>query len=104
MCLSWLFVFHVLSINPHLLETHVERTFFPYERHRALIGVALYILAGITGWALSPTLALMIFLALPIFYAITSEGLVETRATLLARLAAGRGRRERSRTKHTAAN
>jgi len=97
MCFSWLLLFHVLSINPHLLEAHVERTFFPQERHRALFGVALYILGGITGWALSPTLALMCFLALPIFYAVTSEGLVETRVTLLGRLAAGRGQREGSR-------
>ena len=36
MCLSWLLVFHVLSINPHLLKTHAELTFFPQERHRAL--------------------------------------------------------------------
>jgi len=102
MCLSWLFLFHVLSLNPHLLEPHVEPTFFPQERHRALIGVALYILGGVTGWALSPMLALMCFLALPIFYAITSEGLVETRVTLLGRLAAGRGQREGSRPTHTA--
>lgn len=88
MCLSWLFLFHILSINQHLLEAHVELTFFPRERHRALFGVALYILGGVTGWALSPMLALMIFLALPIFYGITSEGLVETRVTLLGRLAA----------------
>jgi uncharacterized membrane protein len=89
MCLSWLFLFHVLSINPHLLESHVERTFFPRERHRALLGVALYVLGGITGWALSPIFALMCFLGLPIFYGVTSEGLVETRKTLLGRLAAG---------------
>jgi uncharacterized membrane protein len=99
MCLSWLFVFHALSKNPHLLEAHVDLTFFPQERHRALIGVALYILGGVIGWALSPSLALLCFLALPIFYGITSEGLVETRVTLLARLAADRGQREGSRTK-----
>jgi uncharacterized membrane protein len=86
MCLSWLFVFHVLSINPHLLEAHVELTFFPQERHRALIGIGLYALAGMTGWLYSPTLALLIFLVLPVFYAITSEGLIETRAALLRRL------------------
>jgi uncharacterized membrane protein len=90
MCLSWLFLFHVLSLNPHLLESHVERTFFPRERHRALIGVALYALAGIMGWALSPILALTGFLALPVFYGITSEGLVEARLALLQRLAARR--------------
>ena len=97
MCLSWLIVFHALSKNPHLLEAHVDPTFFPRERHRALIGVALYIVGAAIGWALSPTLALLCFLVLPIFYGITSEGLVETRVTLLARLAADR--REGSRTK-----
>jgi uncharacterized membrane protein len=92
MCLSWLVVFHILSINPHLLESHVEPTFFPQERHRALLGFVLYLLAGMIGWLYSPNLALGIFLALPIFYGITSEGLIETRAGLLRRLEARRGR------------
>jgi uncharacterized membrane protein len=91
MCLAWLLVFHVLSINHHLLEVHVEPTFFPQERHRALAGCVLYALAGMAGWFYSPTMALVIFLALPAFYGITSEGLIETRATLLRRLAARRG-------------
>ena len=91
MCLSWLLLFHVLSINPHLLETHVELTFFPQERHRAVLGFVLYALAGITGWFYSPTLALVIFLALPVFYGITSEGLIETPAGLLRRLGSRRG-------------
>jgi uncharacterized membrane protein len=92
MCLSWLLVFHVLSINPHLLEAHVEPTFFPQERHRGLLGFVLYALAGMIGWLYSPTLALMIFLALPVFYGITSEGLIETRVGLLRRLDARHGR------------
>jgi uncharacterized membrane protein len=103
MCVSWLFLFHVLSTNAHLLERHVELTFFPREKHRALFGVALYLLGGVIGVVLSPTLALMCFLALPIFYAITSEGLVETRVGLLGRLAAGRGQRKGSRRAHTPA-
>jgi uncharacterized membrane protein len=86
MCLSWLLLFHILSINPHLLEPHVESTFFPQERHRALFGVVLYALAGGVGQVLSPMFALLTFLILPIFYAFTSEGLVETRFTLLRRL------------------
>jgi uncharacterized membrane protein len=86
MCLSWLLLFHILSINPHLLEPHVEPTFFPQERHRALFGVVLYALAGGAGLVFYPMLALLTFLILPIFYAITSEGLVETRITLLRRL------------------
>ena len=102
MCLSWLFLFHVLSINPHLLEPHVERTFFPRERHRALFGVVLYILGGIAGWALSPMFALVCFLGLPIFYGITSEGLVETRVILLGRLSSGRSQRKAARRRQTA--
>lgn len=94
MCTSWLIVFHVLSVNPHLLEPHVDPTFFPRERHRALFGVALYIAGAVAGWSLSATLALLFFLALPVFYAITSEGLVETRINLLGRLAVGRRERE----------
>lgn len=39
------------------------------------LGSCFYALAGVAGWALSPMLALLAFLALPIFYAITSEGL-----------------------------
>ncbi|HEY4011444.1 MAG TPA: TMEM175 family protein [Acidobacteriaceae bacterium] len=102
MLLSWLLLFHILSINPHLLEDHVESTFFPRERHRALFGVALYTLAGIIGWALSPTIALLFFLALPVFYGVTSEGLVETRVSLLRRLDAPRSRHEDLGRRHTA--
>jgi hypothetical protein len=75
------------------LETHVELTFFPQERHRALLGFAFYVLAGMAGWLYSPTLALVIFLALPVFYGITGEGLIETQAWLLRRLDARRTRR-----------
>jgi uncharacterized membrane protein len=96
MCLSWLLLFHVLSINPHLLELHIDRTFFPSERHRAVLGVIMYLLGGLAGWLVSPILALLCFLALPVFYGVTSEGLVETRIALLARLAGHRKRRNRA--------
>jgi uncharacterized membrane protein len=93
MCLSWLLVFHVLTRSHHLLEPHVERTFFPKERERAALGVVLYAVAGAAGWVVAPLLALLIFLALPVFYGITSEGLVETRTVLLRRLEAHRNHR-----------
>jgi uncharacterized membrane protein len=86
MCASWLLLFHILSLNPHLIEAHVDPSFFPRERHRAVFGVVLYVLGGLIGWEISPMLALLCFLALPVFYAITSEGLTETRVTLLRRL------------------
>ena len=85
MCLSWLVLFHILAIHSYLQEHYVEPTYFPRERHRAVIGIVLYALAGLIGWAYSPKLALLIFFLLPIFYGITSEGLTETRIGLLHR-------------------
>ena len=82
MCLSWLVLFHVLSIHPYLLEDGVNPDFFPKERFRATLGVILYAIAGIAGWVSTPKVALLVFLALPVFYGITSEGLTETRIRL----------------------
>src|SRR3982075_2794856 len=78
MCLSWLVVFHVLSMRPYLLEDDVNPDFFPKERFRAWLGVILYAIAGLAGWLSTPRLAFVVFLAFPIFYGITSEGLTET--------------------------
>jgi uncharacterized membrane protein len=85
MCLAWLALFHTLAIHPYLQEDYVEPTYFPRERHRAMLGIALYVVAGAIGWAHSPKLALLIFLLLPVFYGITSEGLTETRIGFLLR-------------------
>jgi hypothetical protein len=82
MCLSWLVVFHVLSIHPYLVEDGVSPDFFPKERFRAWLGVILYAIAGLAGWLSTPRLSLLVFLALPVFYGITSEGLTETRIRL----------------------
>jgi hypothetical protein len=49
MCLSWLVVFHVLSIHPYLVEDGVSPDFFPKERFRAWLGVILYAIAGLAG-------------------------------------------------------
>ena len=60
------------------MEDGVNPDFFPKERFRAMLGVILYAVAGVAGWLSTPKLALLIFLALPLFYGITSEGLTET--------------------------
>jgi uncharacterized membrane protein len=89
MCMAWLVVFHVLSVHPYLVEDGVDPDFFPKERFRATLGVVLYTIAGVAGWLSTPKVALLIFLALPVFYGVTSEGLTETRI----RLQFGRTRR-----------
>lgn len=85
MCLAWLSLFHVLTIHPYLLAKGIDPGFFPKERLRAWVGVALYGVAGVIGCLWLPLLALVIFLALPIFYGVTSEGLTETRLSILRR-------------------
>ena len=44
----------------HLQKDYVEPAYFPEERNRALLGVALYAFAGAIGWAYSPRVALVI--------------------------------------------
>jgi hypothetical protein len=65
------------------VDDGVNPDFFPKERFRATLGVViLYAIAGVAGWLSTPKVALLIFLALPVFYGITSEGLTETRIRL----------------------
>lgn len=85
MCLAWLFQFHVLTVHPYLLEKGIDPAFFPGERVRAWVGIALYAVAGLIGWFGEPLLALAIYLGLPIFYGVTCEGLSETRLGLIHR-------------------
>jgi uncharacterized membrane protein len=75
LCVSWLLFFHYLSQHREVLQHEDDDVFFAGERVRAVLGAALYAIAGLLGYLVSPGLALAIFIALPIFYAITSEGL-----------------------------
>jgi TMEM175 potassium channel family protein len=79
MCASWLVFFHYLTSRPHMAEEDVPERFFHAERTRAWVGVALYCAAGALGTVADPLVALAIFVVLPIFYAVTSEGLLEMR-------------------------
>lgn len=77
LCLSWLWFFHYLGLHPDLTHEDVDDDFFPRERTRALVGVALYAAAGAIGYLISPLVAMAVLLALPVFYGVTSEGLFE---------------------------
>ncbi|MEH1167496.1 TMEM175 family protein [Micromonospora sp. CPCC 205539] len=76
---SWLGLYHHLARHPDLLNAAVPRGFFPAERTRAVVGILGYALAALVGFLASPPIALVIFLLLPIFYALTSSGLYELR-------------------------
>jgi uncharacterized membrane protein len=79
MCATWLAFFHHLTRHRELVEPHVPERFFHSERTRAWVGVALYGLGAVLGVVLTPEAALVVFVALPVFYGATSEGLMEVR-------------------------
>lgn len=74
LCLSWLLFFSYLARHPDLTKEEVHDSYFARERPRALIGVTLYLAAGIAGVLIHPLVASAVFLILPIFYAFTSHG------------------------------
>ncbi|MEV4629354.1 TMEM175 family protein [Micromonospora sp. NPDC049523] len=75
LCVSWLVFFHYLSRHRELLEEGVHDRLYPSERLRALIGLILYVVAGLVGYLVAPIASLGIFVLLPVFYGVTSAGL-----------------------------
>lgn len=95
LCVSWLGLFHYLARHGDLVKENVRDRFFPAERVRAIIGVVLYAAAGILGYLVDPRIGLVIFVALPVFYGITSSGLYELRVVASRVDRSGRATRRR---------
>lgn len=74
LCSAWLVFFAHLARHPDLTKDEVEDSYFARERPRALIGVVLYLVAGVLGVVMHPLVASVIFLVLPAFYGLTSHG------------------------------
>lgn len=74
MCASWLGLYHYLARSPRLHVDDGDRRFFHGERVRAVAGIAAYGLAVGLAWMPDPTVSLLVLFAIPIFYAVTSEG------------------------------
>jgi uncharacterized membrane protein len=75
LCLSWVVLWAYLRAHPHLLEDHVDPDFFRDEQLRGVLGIALYTAAGFAGVLVKADIGLAIFALLPLFYALTSDGL-----------------------------
>ena len=73
MALTWLLLFHYLSVNERLLEPDTPSSFFVAERRRALLGLIAYLLAAALAVAV-PVGSLIIVCVLPVFYGLPSEG------------------------------
>lgn len=74
LCLSWLVFFSYLARHPDLTNEEVDDRYFARERPRAVIGIVLYLAAGVAGVLIHPLVASVIFLLLPAFYGFTSHG------------------------------
>ena len=74
---SWLAFYHYLARHGDLVAERVDDRFFPAERVRPLVGVVLYVAAGLLGYLVAPLISLAIFLVLPVFYGVTSAGLYQ---------------------------
>ena len=85
LCVAWLVFFSYLARHPDLTKDEVEDSYFAKERPRALIGVVLYLGAGLAGVLIHPLVASVVFLALPVFYAFTSHGIDQGSALLQRR-------------------
>jgi uncharacterized membrane protein len=90
LCGSFLTLFRYLSHHPRLLHRHVDPDFYHDEATRAWAGILGYAVAGFLGHQVAPEIAVAIFLALPIFYALTSHGLYELSIVMRRRPARGR--------------
>jgi uncharacterized membrane protein len=74
MCASRLLLYdQVHRRRDKLVETGVDQEAFGASRVHALIGIAAYAVAGAVGALWLPAAALVVFVAMPVFYALTTE-------------------------------
>jgi uncharacterized membrane protein len=74
MAVTWLIMFSYLHRHPQLLRPGVTAAFFRTERLRAVAGIIVPFVPVLIG-LLSPLTALVLMVAMPVFYAATAEGL-----------------------------
>jgi uncharacterized membrane protein len=72
--IAWFILMNVLANHPELLVQPEYALGFATDRFSALLGVGTGAVAGLIGFFWSPIVATAMFLAMPIFYAVVSEG------------------------------
>jgi len=75
MAANWFVFFYAVHHHNHLAHEWVPRGIWRTERYRALLGIAVYVVAGALGVLVHPVIGLILFCVLPVFYALSSDGL-----------------------------
>ena len=75
MCGAWLLLYTHLRHRPGLLDPGIEPEYVRHGQLRSAVGIGAYAVAGLLGWTVTPVAALAVFVLLPVFYFVTSEGL-----------------------------
>ena len=70
----WLLLYQYLLSADRLTHDDVAPDYFGLQRRRALAGIIGSLLAAVVGAVLSPPVGLALYVAIPLFYALTSEG------------------------------
>ena len=71
---AWLLLYHFLAHNPRLLRAPDHARFFAGERRRSWVGILAYALVALAA-STHPVAGLVVSCLLPIFYAVTSDGI-----------------------------
>jgi uncharacterized membrane protein len=73
--IAWFFTLQYAGRHPHLLHHASDGKLLRMDGLRGLLGIVSYGGAAVLGYVVSPLAALVIFVCLPVFYGLTSEGL-----------------------------
>jgi uncharacterized membrane protein len=79
--ITWGLLFHILATNPDLLKDPSHADGFKGDRLSALVGISTTIIGALIGYYWNPLVAVALFLALPAFYYLLSDGLERVSAS-----------------------